>query len=77
PVYLYCQSGLRSYLAGRILGQHGYRNVFNVNGGYKILSLYQKHQPAKMEEPDAKKTVEKPKAKSGAKKTTAKAGAKK
>ena len=34
PVYLYCQVGLRGYLASRILTQNGY-DVFNLSGGYK------------------------------------------
>jgi len=29
-----CQSGLRSYLACRILEQNGYNNVYNLTGGY-------------------------------------------
>ncbi|MBQ8803159.1 MAG: FAD-dependent oxidoreductase [Tyzzerella sp.] len=32
-LYVYCQSGLRSYLACRILGQNGY-DCFNVSGGF-------------------------------------------
>jgi len=34
PVYLYCQVGLRGYLATRILMQNGY-DAFNLSGGYK------------------------------------------
>ena len=33
PLYVYCQSGLRSYIACRILSQHGFE-CFNVSGGY-------------------------------------------
>ncbi|MHA1268172.1 MAG: FAD-dependent oxidoreductase [Candidatus Helarchaeota archaeon] len=33
PVYVYCKTGIRSYLAYRILKQRGF-NVKNVNGGY-------------------------------------------
>lgn len=33
PLYVYCQSGLRSYIACRILSQHGF-DCFNVSGGY-------------------------------------------
>ena len=36
PVYVHCQSGLRSYLACRILAQHGIPCV-NVAGGYGFL----------------------------------------
>ena len=35
PVYVVCQSGLRSYLACRILAQHGY-DCFNFSGGYRL-----------------------------------------
>ena len=34
PVYVMCQSGLRSYLACRILTAHGY-DCFNFTGGYR------------------------------------------
>ena len=37
-VYVMCQSGLRSYLASRILTQHGY-DAYNFRGGYKFYSL--------------------------------------
>ena len=35
PVYAVCQSGLRSYLACRILSQHGYE-CFNLSGGFRL-----------------------------------------
>lgn len=35
PVYVMCQSGLRSYLACRILCQHGY-DCYNFSGGYRL-----------------------------------------
>ena len=35
PVYVMCQSGLRSYLACRILCQHGYE-CYNFSGGYRL-----------------------------------------
>lgn len=38
PVYVFCQVGLRGYLASRILMQHGY-DVFNLSGGYKTYSM--------------------------------------
>ncbi len=37
PVYVMCQSGLRSYLATRILVQNGY-NAYNFAGGYRLYS---------------------------------------
>ena len=35
PVYVNCQSGLRSYLACRILSQSGF-DCFNLAGGYRL-----------------------------------------
>jgi len=34
-ILVYCRSGLRSYIACRLLTQHGYQ-VKNINGGYKL-----------------------------------------
>jgi NADPH-dependent 2,4-dienoyl-CoA reductase/sulfur reductase-like enzyme/rhodanese-related sulfurtransferase len=33
-IYIYCEAGLRGYLAQRILRQNGYASVFNLSGGY-------------------------------------------
>lgn len=38
PVYVMCQSGLRSYIACRILAQHGY-DCYNFSGGYRFYDL--------------------------------------
>jgi NADPH-dependent 2,4-dienoyl-CoA reductase/sulfur reductase-like enzyme/rhodanese-related sulfurtransferase len=38
-IYIYCQIGLRGYLAQRILLQQGYKNVLNISGGYKLWSV--------------------------------------
>ena len=35
PVYVMCQSGLRSYLACRVLAQHGFA-CWNFSGGYRL-----------------------------------------
>lgn len=35
PVYLFCQVGLRGYLASRILSQKGF-DVYNLSGGYRF-----------------------------------------
>ena len=37
PVYVHCQSGMRSYIAARILTQNGF-DVFNISGGYRLYS---------------------------------------
>ena len=34
PVYVYCQVGLRGYIAIKILKAHGFTNLFNLSGGY-------------------------------------------
>ncbi|MDP4145730.1 MAG: DsrE/DsrF/DrsH-like family protein [Bacillota bacterium] len=38
-IWLYCQVGLRGYIASRILSQKGYK-VKNLTGGYKTYSMY-------------------------------------
>jgi NADPH-dependent 2,4-dienoyl-CoA reductase/sulfur reductase-like enzyme/rhodanese-related sulfurtransferase len=35
-IYIYCEAGLRGYLAQRILKQNGFDNVFNLSGGYNL-----------------------------------------
>lgn len=37
PVYVHCHSGLRSYIACRILSQKGF-DCYNLSGGYKLYS---------------------------------------
>ena len=37
PVYVICQSGLRSYIACRILAGHGYE-AYNFSGGFRFYS---------------------------------------
>lgn len=38
PIIIYCQIGLRGYLAQRILAGNGFKNVKNLLGGYKTYS---------------------------------------
>jgi len=38
-IYLFCQVGLRGYVAARMLKQKGFRNVKNLSGGYKTYQL--------------------------------------
>jgi len=33
-IYIYCEAGLRGYLAHRILRQYGFENMYNLSGGY-------------------------------------------
>lgn len=35
PIYLYCGIGLRGYVALKILTQSGFKNVYNLSGGYR------------------------------------------
>lgn len=35
PIYLYCQSGSRSARAAMLLNKHGYKDLFDLQGGYK------------------------------------------
>ncbi len=39
PVYAFCQVGLRGYIASRILTQNGFKNVYNLSGGYRLLNM--------------------------------------
>ena len=41
PIYVMCQSGLRSYIATRILCQSGF-NAYNFAGGYLLYSSVEK-----------------------------------
>lgn len=43
-VYIYCQIGLRGYLAQRILLQNGFENVYNISGGYKLFEVCDKEK---------------------------------
>ncbi len=38
-IYIYCEAGLRGYLAQRILRQRGFDNVFNLSGGYNLWKI--------------------------------------
>ncbi len=40
PVYIFCQQGMRGYLAQRILTQHGFENITNLSGGYLLWKIY-------------------------------------
>ncbi|WP_295671770.1 FAD-dependent oxidoreductase [uncultured Mucilaginibacter sp.] len=35
-IYIYCEAGLRGYLAQRILRQSGFDHVYNLSGGYRL-----------------------------------------
>lgn len=46
-IYVFCQVGLRGYVACRILSQKGYENVSNLSGGYKTYQLAVQEQSNK------------------------------
>ncbi|MFX1379028.1 MAG: FAD-dependent oxidoreductase [Promethearchaeota archaeon] len=39
PIYVYCEVGYRSYLALRILLQSGFKEVYELTGGFKIYEM--------------------------------------
>jgi rhodanese-related sulfurtransferase len=43
PVYTHCHSGMRSYLAARILTQNGF-DTYNLSGGYRLYRVCRKTQ---------------------------------
>jgi NADPH-dependent 2,4-dienoyl-CoA reductase/sulfur reductase-like enzyme/rhodanese-related sulfurtransferase len=43
-IYLYCQVGLRGYLASRILLQNGFTDVLNLSGGYRLWHVAMKEK---------------------------------
>ena len=43
-IYIYCQIGLRGYLAQRILLQHHFSRVYNISGGYKLWEVCNKEK---------------------------------
>ena len=44
PVYIHCHSGMRSYIAARILTQKGFE-TYNLSGGYRLYSSVKRFQP--------------------------------
>ena len=38
-IIIYCQIGLRGYIAWRILHQHGFKNIYNLSGGFKTYNF--------------------------------------
>ena len=38
-LYIFCEVGLRGYLAQRILKQSGYKNVYNLSGGFSLWNV--------------------------------------
>lgn len=51
-IYLYCLGGLRGYLAQRILMQHGFKNTFNLSGGYQLWKTCMLETPVRETKPE-------------------------
>ena len=47
-IYIFCQVGLRGYLAARILQQNGFTDVLNLSGGYKLYHTVMLDQSAEI-----------------------------
>lgn len=45
PVILHCARGIRGYIAAKILVQHGFKNINNLAGGFKIWKEYTRQYP--------------------------------
>lgn len=45
PLYLYCNIGHTAYLAIQILKGHGYTNIYNLAGGFKLYSAVYQFKP--------------------------------
>ena len=48
PVYVICQSGLRSYIACRILAQQGFK-CYNLSGGWRLYETVVRDRTAAQE----------------------------
>ena len=47
-IYVFCQVGLRAYLATRILVQNGFSEVYNMSGGYRLYHTVMLDQSAEI-----------------------------
>ncbi|MCD5324721.1 MULTISPECIES: CoA-disulfide reductase [Pontibacillus] len=52
PITVYCQAGLRGYVATKLLQQHGF-TVRNLEGGYLTYSVWKNDQPTKLQTKEA------------------------
>ncbi len=43
-IYIYCKAGVRGYTAARILMQNGFKEVYNLSGGYDLYKLFAQDQ---------------------------------
>ncbi|MCC7400818.1 MAG: FAD-dependent oxidoreductase [Chitinophagaceae bacterium] len=52
-IYIYCQQGLRGYLAYRILMQNGFTGLYNLSGGYALWEKCQREKDISMQQVSA------------------------
>ena len=36
PIYIYCQSGARSYKAAQVMARNGFKSIYNLKGGFRM-----------------------------------------
>ncbi|MDO4790379.1 MAG: FAD-dependent oxidoreductase [Porphyromonas sp.] len=53
PVYIYCTVGFRGYLSSNILIQNGFKDVYNLVGGYRLYSVVVADHSSKAKTPTA------------------------
>ncbi len=44
PIYIYCLTGIRSYLAYRILHLNGFGDLYNLAGGWKSFERFHRER---------------------------------
>lgn len=60
PIVVYCNVGHTAYLFIKVLVNHGYTNVFNLLGGYKVYkALHQKNHEEQLHNPERRVIEEK------------------
>ena len=59
-ILVFCAVGLRGYIASRILIQSGFKEVYNLSGGYKTYSLAKGEQENRVEPPAPSNAQEDP-----------------
>lgn len=57
PIVVYCAVGLRGYLASNILRQHGYNEVRNLIGGYRLWSMATREYSSLASQPQPSKAI--------------------
>ncbi|QVK17050.1 CoA-disulfide reductase [Mycoplasmatota bacterium] len=58
PIYVNCQVGLRAYIGVRILQENGFKNVYNLSGGYKTYSTATRVHKLNNQKPHVDKDID-------------------